>query len=205
MAIEIQIDGMTCGNCARHVADAIQSVPGVRSAAVSLERQRATVRWNGAENIPAVLQAVQNAGYLAKKTEISTQPHHRGWHDALWVGLVITAVLMAAEWIPHIERHRWFQWVSFMLAGIVQIYSGAQFYRGAWRQIKVGSTNMDTLVALGSTTAFAYSAWALFSGIGGHLYFMEAAAIITLVSLGHWIEARVSERAGNAMKALLNL
>ena len=81
---------------------------------------------------------------------------------------------------------------------------GAQFYRGAWNQLKVGSSNMDTLVALGSTTAFGYSAWALLSNFGGHLYFMEAAAIISIVSFGHWLEACVSEKAGGALKSLLN-
>ncbi|HZI32613.1 MAG TPA: HAD-IC family P-type ATPase, partial [Candidatus Binatia bacterium] len=84
-------------------------------------------------------------------------------------------------------------------------FCGAQFYRGAWRQIKVGQSNMDTLVALGSTTAFGYSTWALLANTGGHLYFMEAAAIISLISVGHWIEARVSERASGALKSLLNL
>ena len=87
--------------------------------------------------------------------------------------------------------------------GAVQIFAGAPFYRGAWNQLKIGSSNMDTLVALGSTTAFGYSAWALLTGLrpeasalqaGGHLYFMEAAAIITLISTGHWLEARVSDK-----------
>jgi Cu+-exporting ATPase len=64
---------------------------------------------------------------------------------------------------------------------------------------------MDTLVALGSTTAFGYSAWALLGGVGGHVYFMEAAAIITLISFGHWLEARVSARASGALEKLLNL
>jgi Cu+-exporting ATPase len=64
---------------------------------------------------------------------------------------------------------------------------------------------MDTLVALGSTTAFIYSSWLLFSGAAGHLYFMEAAAIITLISVGHWIEARVSQRASSALRKLINL
>jgi Cu+-exporting ATPase len=64
---------------------------------------------------------------------------------------------------------------------------------------------MDTLVALGSTTAYAYSVWALFSGLAGHLYFMEAAAIITLISVGHWFEARVSSQASSSLRALLNL
>jgi len=64
---------------------------------------------------------------------------------------------------------------------------------------------MDTLVTLGSTTAFGFSCWVLFCGSGRHIYFMEAAAIISLISFGHWIEARVSDQASGALKSLLNL
>ncbi len=112
---------------------------------------------------------------------------------------------MAGEWGFGLMMTPWFQWFAFALAGAVQIVCGAPFYRGTWNQLKVGSSNMDTLVALGSTTAFGYSAWALLSGAGGHLYFMEAAAIISLISVGHWLEARVSDRAGGALKSLLTL
>jgi P-type Cu+ transporter len=112
---------------------------------------------------------------------------------------------MAGEWVFGLALRPWFQWVSFGLAGIVQVFAGARFYRGAWRQLKAGESNMDTLVSLGSTTAFSYSIWALLSGAGGHLYFMEAAAIITLVSLGHWVESRVSARAADAVRRLLHL
>jgi Cu+-exporting ATPase len=121
------------------------------------------------------------------------------------VGVLGTAPLMLGEWVFGFGMTRWFQWGSLALAGVVQVIAGAQFYRGAWSQLKVGRSNMDALVALGSTTAFAYSAWALFSGLGGHVYFMEAAAIITLVSLGHWIESRVSARASSALRQLLDL
>ncbi len=203
---------MTCANCARHVAEAIQSVPGVRSAVVSLENARATVHWSpgATENIPAILQAVQNAGYQA--AELSPGGHSPApgrlpikWHWPLVLGLVVTTLLMAGEWGLGLMMTPWFRWLSLVLAGAVQIFSGAPFYRGAWRQLKTGRSNMDTLVALGSTTAFGYSAWALFSGAGGHLYFMEAAAIITLISLGHFLEARMSEKAGDALRALLTL
>jgi len=108
------------------------------------------------------------------------------------LGVTVTALLMIGEWVFQLAMAPWFRWLSFALAGVVQVFCGAQFYRGAWRQIKVGQSNMDTLVALGSTTAFGYSAWALTAGAGGHLYFMEAAAIISLISAGHWLEARVS-------------
>ena len=112
---------------------------------------------------------------------------------------------MIGEWVFHLAMTPWFQWLAFALAGVVQVFCGAQFYRGAWRQIKVGQSNMDALVALGSSTAFGYSVWALLIGHGGHVYFMEAAAIISLISFGHWLEARVSDQASGALKSLLNL
>jgi Cu+-exporting ATPase len=208
---ELLVNGMTCNNCARHVTDAIQAVPGVRSASVMLEAGRATVRWDAEApaNLPAVLTAINAAGYEAKAIEAASRDHgeHRpaGWQINLWIGVLGTVPLMVGEWVFGLGMTRWFQWLSFVLAGVVQVISGAPFYRGTWRQLKVGSSNMDTLVALGSTTAFGYSAWALLSGRGGHVYFLEAAAIITLISVGHWIEARVSARASSALKSLLNL
>jgi Cu+-exporting ATPase len=208
---DLVVSGMTCHNCARHVTEAIQSVPGVRGVLVTLEAGRAAVTW-GAEasaDVAAVLAAIQRAGFEAKAVEPAAQKtaarRHSGWQINLWIGVLSTVPLMAGEWILGLGLTPWFRWFSFFLAGTVQVLAGAQFYRGAWRQLKVGNSNMDTLVALGSTTAFGYSAWALLSGKGGHLYFMEAAAIITLISVGHWIEARVSARASSALQALLNL
>jgi len=209
---ELLVSGMNCNNCARHVAEAIHSVPGVRSATVVLETGRVSVRWaTGSEvNVPAVLEAIKQAGYEAKAVgEAAAQergePHHAGWQSNLWIGVLGTVPLMVGEWAFGLGMERWFQWVAFALAGVVQIFAGGQFYRGAWRQLKIGGSNMDTLVALGSTTAFGYSTWALLSDWGGHVYFMEAAAIITLISVGHWLETRVSARASSALRALLHL
>lgn len=206
---ELRVEGMTCNNCARHVTEAIQAVPGVRHASVSLTASHASVRWQpeAAADIAAVVNAVKSAGYEARPVEPATHDHprHNHWHLNLWLGGIVTVVLMLGEWGFKFGMERWFQWLAFALAGGVQIFCGAQFYRGAWRQLKLGSSNMDTLVALGSTTAFGYSTWALLAGVPGHLYFMEAAAIITLISVGHWVEARVSERASGALKGLLEL
>jgi len=202
---------MNCNNCARHVTEAIQSVPGVRNATVILDAGRASVQWNSGveQNIPAVIEAVKKAGYTAKEIPTGTaadgEARQAHWQINLWLGVTVTAALMAGEWGLSLGMKPWFQWLSFALAGVVQIFAGAKFYRGAWAQLKVGGSNMDTLVALGSTTAFGYSAWALLSGAGGHLYFMEAAAIITLISFGHWLEARVSARASGALAQLLTL
>ena len=210
-ATELLVGGMNCNNCARHVTEAIQGVSGVRSATVLLEAGHASVRWNpGAEqNVPAIIEAVQKAGYTANEIQADTsaccEPKHANWQINLWLGLTVTAALMVGEWGFGLGMQPWFQWLAFALAGVVQVFAGAKFYRGAWNKLKIGSSNMDTLVALGSTTAFGYSAWALLGGLGGHLYFMEAAAIITLISFGHWLEARVSTRASGALKQLLQL
>ncbi len=214
--VELSIEGMSCGNCARHVTEAIQGVPGVASATVALEAKRATVRWSpGAEvNDQALVSAITEAGYEAKVISRSCHDEHghdhaehrrSAWQLNLWLGFLGMVPLMVGEWIFHWEHDNWFRWFSFGMATLVQIFAGAGFYRGAWNQLKVGSSSMDTLVALGSTTAYAYSTWALLTGADVHLYFMEAASIITLISTGHWLEARMSSKASSSLKALLHL
>src|SRR5262249_1102057 len=209
---ELSVTGMTCGNCARHVTEAIQGVPGVHSAIVDLEGRQASVRWDAGSNPDAakIIHAIEAEGYGAKVIETPAHEHDHGqhalasWQINLWIGVLGTVPLMIGEWAVGLGFTPWFRWLSFAVAAVVQFFAGAQFYRGAWNQLKVGSSNMDTLVALGSTTAFGYSTWALLSGTGGHLYFMEAAAIITLISTGHWFEARGSDKADAALKSLLN-
>jgi len=209
---ELHVTGMTCNNCARKVTEAAQKIPGVHSVAVTVATERASVRWHSAEakNVPEILAAISQAGFEAKEitaeSNATGKPHRQTrWQWNLILGLAVTAALMIGEWGFHLMMAGWFRWLSLALATGVQIICGAQFYRGAWRQIKVGQSNMDALVALGSTTAFSYSAWALLGGTGGHLYFMEAAAIISIISAGHWLEARVSDQASGALKSLLNL
>jgi Cu+-exporting ATPase len=210
-ATEFVVSGMTCGNCARHVTEAAQGVAGVRSVTVDLDAGQAQVHWeiNAKPNPEAVVQAVAAKGFGAKVAEpqSSDPAEHKlaGWHLNLWIGVLGTLPLMLGEWVFGWSMAPWFRWASFALASVVQLFAGARFYRGAWNQLKAGNSNMDTLVALGSTTAFGYSAWALLSGQPGHLYFMEAAAIITLISVGHWMESRVSTRASSALRKLLNL
>ena len=124
---------MTCQNCVRHVTEAIQSVPGVQSASVSLEAGQATVRWdiNTPANIPAVLSAIAAAGYEAKPVAAAARDHggqrQSRWQWYLLLGVVVTATLMLGEWVFGLRTKPWFQWFSFALAGVVQIFAGAQF------------------------------------------------------------------------------
>jgi Cu+-exporting ATPase len=211
---ELQVEGMSCSSCVRQVTEALQRVEGVASASVSLEQKRATVRWRAdVRNIPALVAAVTQAGFdaraLGNSSAAGGESHTSHWQSNLMVALAVTATLMAGEWIFGLGHARWYGWISFVLASLVQFGPGLSFYRGAWRQIKHGRSNMDTLVALGSSTAFIYSVWALFTSSAHaappHFYFMEAAAIISLISLGHWVEARVSRRASSALLSLLEL
>jgi len=114
-------------------------------------------------------------------------------------------ILMAGQWLLDAMEESWFRWLSFALALVVQVVGGKRFYLGAWRQIKVGASNMDTLVSLGSGTAFLFSTWLLLSGSMGHAYFVESISIIALVSLGHWLESFTSGKAESSLKALMHL
>ncbi len=208
LTTELRVTGMTCHNCARKVTDAAQRVAGVRSVSVDVSAALASVRWkaDADQNVAAILTAISQAGFDAREfSPAAGETRQSRWQWNLLLGLGVTGVLMAGEWVFRLGVTRWFQWLALALAGVVQIFCGARFYMGAWRQLKAGQSNMDALVALGSTTAFGYSTWALLTEVGGHVYFMEAAAIISLISFGHWLEARVSDQAEGALKALLTL
>jgi len=209
-----EIRGMTCQNCAQHVQRALLSVPGIDSASVDLSAARAVVRMQGTAILPkeALIQAVKAAGYEAipidsapTQGKTAAKSRDRAWLLAVGLGAPVTLSLMIAEWVFGLGINRTYHWVALALTLPVQVLVGSQFYRGAWRQLRVGKSNMDTLVSLGSTAAFGFSVWALFTGFSGHLYFMEAAGILTLISVGHWLEARMSAQAGASLKALLNL
>src|SRR5882757_10931332 len=129
---ELSVSGMTCGNCARHVTEAIQSVPGVRSATVSLDSRSASVRWaaDGKHDATAVVQAIEKEGYGAKVIEAHDHHDHgehelAGWQINLVIAVLGTAPLMIGEWVFNLGMMRWFHWFSFVLASIVQVFVGA--------------------------------------------------------------------------------
>ncbi len=214
VASALSIRGMTCSGCARRASEALQMVPGVARVEVELEKNLATIHWQGgaSSNLEALIDAVTAAGYGA--TQVNAKAARAvppvwsplsGWRFNVVVGSALTLPLWLAEWVFHTGMERWYHWLSFLLVLPLQTLGGARFYRGAWNQLKVGASNMDTLVALGSTTAFLYSVWGLFAGWSGHLFFMESASIITLISVGHWIESKASAQAEKSLRALLNL
>ena len=210
---EFLVEGMTCGNCAQSVRKALSGIPGVASAQVDLASGRAKVVWSDPSRADAgaIVAAVAKAGYRATSVSpaatgpVPPSSAETAWKRAVLLGGPVTALFIIAEWFLGLGMDRTFHWIGFALALPVQVVVGAGFYRGAWRQLRVGQANMDTLVALGSTAAFAFSVWGVATGQPGHLYFMESASILTLVSVGHWVEARMSAKAGASMRSLLDL
>jgi P-type Cu+ transporter len=207
------VEGMTCSNCVRHVTQAIQALPGVAAVRVDLERGQARVRWS-AESAPdsaSVVRAVQAAGFDARVESDTASSHAgpassmNGWRLNVVLGFLVLIPLAIGEWSTNWHAQPWFRWTSLGLASLVQIFAGARFYRGAIMQLRHGNSNMDTLVALGSSTAFGYSAWSLIAGQSTHLFFLESVAIITLISAGHWLESQATQKAAHAIRGLFKL
>lgn len=211
MKTELSIQGMTCQNCARHVTEALQGTPGVASAAVDLGANRASVVWKDdiQPAVESLIASLREAGYggapFSEETVASTWSPLKGWRFNVVVGSIATIPMIIAEWFFGLGMDHRYQWIAFALATPVQLICGYKFYHGAGLQAKRGGSNMDTLVALGSTTAYLFSVYQLFRGGHGHVYFMDAAAIITLISVGHWLESKVSVRAEQTLRSLLQL
>jgi P-type Cu+ transporter len=210
----VNVGGMTCQNCVRHVREALEAVDGVASANVDLKNHRALIHWKSqvTPNPAALISAVVSAGYEAQETTATSdvgEAHPwsplEGWRFNVVLGGAAFLIVVLGEHVLAFGQTAWFLWATFVLASAVQVLCGGRFYLGAWNQLKIGDSNMDTLVALGSTSAYGFSLWGFFSGTPQHLYFMESIAIITLISAGHWMESLVSARAGAALRKLLNL
>jgi len=205
----LKIGGMTCQNCARLVREALQLVTGVEYAEVDLDAGQARVKGEGrGPEVTALVEAVGRAGYTAAPEQGVGRKGAagEGWRFNMIFALAVAAPLMGIEYVLHPAMGGWFGWASFAATLPVQALCGWRFYRGAWQQLLVGQANMDMLVALGSTAAFALSVYGLLvPGRVHHLYFSEAAMILGLISLGHYLEARVGERAAGALEQLMRL
>jgi len=199
--IELPIGGMTCAACARTVERQLGSTPGVTQASVNFATRTASVRYNadqaGVENLVA---AVEDVGYEvpAGPQELAEQAEARDLRRRLTVGAIFALPVFVLG-----MTERW-PLLQMILALPVLGYSGLPFFRDAWTALRHRSANMNTLIALGTGTAFLYSVWVVFSGRTG-VYFEAAAVIVALVLLGRTLEARARGRASDAIRGLMNL
>jgi Cu+-exporting ATPase len=215
-----RVSGMTCAGCAAAVQKAILAQPGVDDASVSVLDGSAIVRGEGVEP-ETIVAAVKAKGYGAEPVVDAAAPgefrseieHHHQHHERMWryraiIGLALWAPLEAMHFIAkwqHWHHSLWLELVMLAGATVVIGVAGWGFYESAIRAAMRRTTNMDTLIALGATTAYIYSAVVLFFRLEQSTYFAEASGLLGIVSLGHWFEARASAKAGSAVRELLEL
>jgi P-type Cu+ transporter len=226
--VDLPIQGMTCASCVRRVEKALRRVDGVHDAAVNLAAAKARVAYDPAVATPDALRAaVEHAGYgvpppAAAGRGAAIGPEAPGDAQARtlddlrrkWAtSLILGAGMMALMYLPAVARDM-MVWAPILLiaASIVQFWAGAGFYSAAWAAARHGGATMDTLIALGSSAAYGYSAFvtlwpsvAAQWGFPSHLYFESSAVIIGLVLLGRWLEQRAMRRMGAAITALMSL
>ncbi|GMU40854.1 MAG: copper-translocating P-type ATPase [Chloroflexota bacterium] len=233
------VRGMTCASCVRRVEKALGGVEGVSSAAVNLATEQATVEAPAGLDVQALRAAVDRAGYELVLPDAgededaqydSLERERRAEESRLRVRMTFALAVAALTMTWMLLRHGgmtvgleigWVQDVplrvanplQFLITLPVQVWAGAQFYQGAWKVGRHGSTDMNTLIATGTSAAFLYSTVATFApgvfsavhGLEPEVYFDTSAAIIGLVLLGRWLEARAKGRTSEAVRALIAL
>ncbi len=231
--VSFPVEGMTCASCVNRITRFLGKVEGVEEANVNLATESASVRFDPSRtDIGALAAAVEAAGYVARIAPVEAdaavgeaEPSYAERHMAdlrrrLLVAGILTIPLLlglarmtVAPFLPAFLANPWFQ---LALATPVQFYAGAPFYRGAINALRHRTTDMNTLVAVGTTAAFGYSfAAILFPGFFAAaglamgdmlpLYFDTSAAIITLILLGRFLEARARSHTSDAIRKLIGL
>jgi P-type Cu+ transporter len=215
------VTGMTCASCVGRVERALKKVPGVLEANVNLANEKATVRYFAGEVEHRDLEmAIEGAGYgLVRGEEFSAEDSHESEYKKLKSDFLLAAALTALILAGSLPMMLGFEplilmmWLNFMLLGLatpVQFWAGRRFYRGAWGALEHGQANMNTLVVMGTSAAYLYSAVVtlapgLFAAGRAAVYFDTSALIITLILLGRLLEARAKGRTNEAIKKLAGL
>jgi P-type Cu+ transporter len=222
---DLPIEGMSCASCAAHIEKALDARPGVEHAAVNFASKRATVAYDPhAVHRGDLVQIVSDLGYSVLD-EAPVDPEAaelRELRPRLAASIVLTIPVLLISMVPPLMFDGW-QWVAFVLSTPVILWAGWPFHRYALAALRNGTTTMDTLVSIGTLAAYAWSVvalvflgaaehtggmsfGALLSGDGEiHVYFETGAAIITLLLLGRFFEARARRRSSHAIRALLEL
>jgi cation-transporting ATPase V/Cu+-exporting ATPase len=228
--VELDVTGMSCGSCVARVQSALNAAPGVVEASVNFATNRATVDYEcEGTDAEQLVEVVERIGYGARPVlpsarsgadaisdlEAAEAEDRAGWLRRMLVAVPLaTAVVVLTYVAPHDVAARW---TVAALAVPIQFWAGLPFLRGAWVRARARTTNMDTLIALATLTAFVYAAveliWGpnahIHGGPGGefnaHLHFDDSAVVIAFLIIGRWCEATARGRAGRAVRELTML
>ena len=229
--IELSVTGMTCASCVGRVEKALKAVPGVSSASVNLATERASITAAGGVPASALIQAVAKAGYdakplaaeasdtdaVAERQAAELKSLKRALTVATIFALPVFILEMGAHIVPafhHViaetigTQNSWY--LQFVLASIVLFGPGLRFFKKGIPALLRGAPDMNSLVAVGTSAAYAYSVVATFAAgllpAGTvNVYYEAAAVIVALILLGRYMEARAKGNTSEAIKRLLGL
>ncbi|MFA4891602.1 MAG: heavy metal translocating P-type ATPase, partial [Candidatus Gracilibacteria bacterium] len=234
--VNLSLEGMHCASCAKIIEHSLKNVSGVKDANVNFAAEKARVLYDeSTTSVEKLISAVKTAGYKAEIFDNSDpdadknkrEEQIKGYRRKFLWGLVLSLPMLyfmffdfkLFDFLPGKELLLpYVGIVSLILTLPVQFIIGAGFYKGMWSSLKMKTFNMDSLIAIGTSTAFIYSlvqyvnyAWTYGSllGLGGEkipeLYFETAAFLITFVVLGKWLETKAKGRTSEAIKKLMGL
>ncbi|CAH1387853.1 heavy metal translocating P-type ATPase [Candidatus Nitrotoga sp. M5] len=222
--LKLSISGMTCAGCVSSVEKALSRVPGVMTSAVNFAEHTANV--TGDVSADALVKAVKAAGYnaaeltaseadqVAEKEQLDRVHYKQSLRQSLAAALV-GFPLMLFDMTGHLpemqtdaDRGLWFLIGLITLA--VMIYSGRRYYTGAWKALTIHNANMDTLIALGTGSAWVFSMFVVvfthwLPPTVQHVYFEAAAVILSLINLGSALESKARGNTSEAIKRLIGL
>ncbi|KAF1678394.1 copper-exporting P-type ATPase CopA [Bacillus sp. SKDU12] len=222
---EFDIEGMTCAACANRIEKRLNKMEGVTNAPVNFALETVMVEYNPKEtSVGDLKEIVDKLGYKLKpkgdedgEAAASKKKDERKQMARLIFSAVLSFPLLWAMvshftftsfiWVPDIFLNPWMQ---FALATPVQFLIGWPFYVSAYKALKNKSANMDVLVALGTTAAYAYSLYLTIQSLGSHghtdgLYYETSAILLTLILLGKLFETKAKGRSSDAIKKLMKL
>ncbi len=216
--VEIAVGGMTCAACATRIEKQLNKLPGVE-AAVNLAAERAHVRFQpGLSSVDKILATVVKTGFTATVSTADTHAEEKARKLAAYRAEVKRFWIAAALTLPLVGQMLFMfaagagghedilpRWLQFALATPVQFWIGWRFYVGGFNAIRGGAGNMDVLVALGTSMAWAFSTVVTALGLHEHVYFEASATVITLVLLGKILEARAKAKTSAAIESLVKL
>lgn len=222
--VTLIIRGMSCASCVNHVEEALRGLSGVREANVNFAAERAVVEYlPGAVDVDTIRQAVVDAGYEARVAKEEEIDKEKAAHEAkikelrfkIAIGALLSIPVFLGSypslfpWVPAGLQNFIVLWI---LTTPVQFWVGWQFYRGAWAALKHRTSDMNTLIAVGTSAAYLYSIglilFPLFfeaHGVAREVYFDTSTIIITLILLGRYLEAIARGRTSEAIKKLMGM
>ena len=232
-SVSLNIGGMTCSACVSHIENALRELPGVAKANVNLGVERASVEFvPGMVELSDLQAAVEGAGYrvegfndsgdqerelerLSKVKEIRELRNRLAFAGAGAI-LLFLGTFDVFPWVSNLMGRSYYPFLLWALATPVQFWAGSTFYTSGLGALRHRTSNMHTLIALGTTVAYGYSVAVVLldtfapgvladNGIEAKVYFDTAAIIVALILLGRYLEAGARGRTSEAIRRLIGL